>query len=666
MSNITKDIIVELRQENRYAVNSGNNTEINGDWNVEINQPIDIMEGDVVEISSVFVDDNATSLGLINVEEDVDGEIEAYQYLFDCQPSSNLFDTPIDAKAVRDYVGGAAPNAQPIGNHPDGRHYFLSEITNTQAGGGQNIFKCNSLNLQFDSYIATKKSVDIYFVYEFPKGNKREVSLILKKDKLAKIQADAVITLNALNLKQLIVTDGKDSGNPSNFSFPFLFASNKTGAQGADNYKSQSPANDETETKITLKTSSKEDSRHMKDSGVLGLGLPAYTETAPTQGWELVTEPRTLSLVTRTVPFSIKAGKYDPSVLAQKINQQIVNVGDPSNSNIIDGDKYSETKFLTTTKQIFDDGSGVAGSQPPFFIREDGKALTNYSQDQSTAANQFWVGASNFGVSYAGNGRFEFKNLHQSRYAVPPGGGAVSQVVTVEQIPNETNTYLANKCGGIVFKDLRPNTFWFGDESIMGFSKSCCAHSVNATLPFQMTDPGSATPNNVVGEFFANGAIENGVNTTCDLNTLDVLVNKDAPVAGSTNAEARAYYDKPGASIVGQQNSVIQQIAIFGHDVMDGTVQDNAYYKIEIDCGINSELRGANQQSNKVQGIIGRFYQGATYTQAVGGEGSIPYVHKGPPIKLSHFGCRVLMPDGTTVAPLGPDNTIFLSVTKPK
>ena len=60
MSNITKDIIVELRQINKYAINAGSDTQQNGDWNVEINKPIDIEEGDIVSVNSVFVDDNST------------------------------------------------------------------------------------------------------------------------------------------------------------------------------------------------------------------------------------------------------------------------------------------------------------------------------------------------------------------------------------------------------------------------------------------------------------------------------------------------------------------------------------------------------------------------------------------------------------------------------
>ena len=661
MSNITKDIIVELRQINKYAINAGSDAQQNGDWNVEINKPIDIEEGDIVSVNSVFVDDNSTGLGLINVEEDVSGAIEVYQYFFDCQPSSNLFDSPETALGIRSYVSD--PSVHPLGNHPDGHHYFLSELTKTQADGGQNIFLCSQLALRFDAYQASKKSVFVKFEYEYPKNTVKTIGLTLKKDALKEIQQDAIIILDQNNLTRLLVSDGNKNSNPANFKFPFMFASNKTGAEGGDNYVAQSPALDETETKIRLDTAAKSDRIAMRNSGVLAIGLPTYNSANPTEGWELVTEPRTLSLRTRTATFDIKKGKYDPSVLAQQINQQIVSVGAVNNNSQILGDLYDPNKILTTTKEIFDEGSGVNTSQHPYFIREDGAIISQFTADQSSAQDVFWVGASNFGVEYAGNGRFEFKNLHQSRYTSAP----VSQVVTVESIPNTTVTYLANKCGGVVFKDLRPNNFWIGDESVMGFSPSILAHSETGVLPFTVKDPGSVTARNVQAEFFGSQQLQTGVNITGDLNTLDVLVNKEAPIAGETKANAKAYYDKPGASIVGQQNAIVQQIGIFGRDIMEGSVQANAYYKIEIDMpGVNVDLRGADLSSNKIQAIIGRFYAGATFTQAVGGEGSIPYIHKGPPLKLSHFGCRILMPDGKTVAPLGPDNTIFISVTKPK
>ena len=127
MENITEDITIELRQENRYVKPGGADPDKNGDFNVEINKPVDIEEGDVVEVSSVFVDDNSTALGLINVEEDVEGSIEAYQYLYDVQPStfaSSSHQTAVDIRAYLPTAGGA--NTQ----HPDGKHYFLSKYYN--------------------------------------------------------------------------------------------------------------------------------------------------------------------------------------------------------------------------------------------------------------------------------------------------------------------------------------------------------------------------------------------------------------------------------------------------------------------------------------------------------------------------------------------------------
>ena len=698
MDNITKEIKIELRQKNRYTSNAGIGSvdqtgqiqHQNGDYSVEINEPIDIEEGDIVQVTEVFVDDNSTGLGLINIEEDITGALEAYQYFYDVQPSSHYSSDGATKSClnIRGYQPTVAGVSNPAVQHPDGKHYFLSEITKTSSGGGagtaQNIFLCSELNLTFDRYVATAKSVDVYFQYEMPLGTQKIVGLTLKKDALAKIQADAVITLNQDNLPLLLVTDGKTSGNPQHFKFPFLFASNKTGVAGGDNYLSESPANDESATKIKLNTTGthgKDHTRDMKKSGVLGLSLPAYTQQNPVNGWELVTEPKVMSLVSRTVNFFIPKGKYDPDVLAQRINQQIVGVGNNLDNNYItqntddpQSQVYDSNSFLTTTVNIFNSGSGLEAERSPYFIREDGAQISQYIEAPTFSAN-YWVGASNFGVTYAGAGRFVFSNLHQSIYTTT--GSTSNKVVRVEEmpsIPGREQFYLANKCGGIVLKDLRPNGFWFGDESIMGFSKTILATPSTKKLAFDIPDPtGHVVPpapgagsQSCQAEFFEAGQIIEGVNSTCDLNSLDVLVSKTANELNTAFSNATPFYDRPGLSPAGVNSAVSQFIGIYGHDVMNTEAQSNAYYKIEISMdGVTSDLRGADQGSNRIQAIIGRYYSGATFTQSVGGEGSIPYVHKGPPQKLSHFGVRVLMPDGS-LANLADDNTVFLTITKKK
>lgn len=677
MENITENIIVELRQQNRYATAGGPDQEKNGDYNVEINKPIDIVEGDVVEISSVFVDDNATSLGLINIEEDVSGSIECYQYFYDVQPSTFKSSSATTATDIRSYLPAGTAT-----KHPDGHHYFLSQVIQSQpANGGQagaHTFLCSALDIKYDFYKATPPYdfIQIYFKWEYPLGTRKTCGLQLDQQKVNAITRDGLVKIDQSNLANLLYKKkGPGKANPSKFSFPFLFQSPKTGLPGADNYQSESPVFDAVNG--ALIQADFDDDKHafpMEAAGVSIVSLPPYTQALPTAGWELVTEPRALSLAIRTATFNIPSGKYDPDVLAQTINQQIVGVGDPADNNSIVGTAYDSNNILTTTDRIYAEGSGITANTPPYFVREDGEAVSQYVQDQTDPINTYWVGASNFGVAYSGAGRFEFSNLHQTRYSTGAGGN--SKVVTVEEEPNQgggnpKKFHLANKSGGIVFKDLKPHTFWFGQGSAMGFSQDILCKPKTAKLPFNLSDPvphGSpaGATFSCQAEFFDAGSIQEGINTTCDLNSLNVLINK-VGYESSEPADGAAYYDKPGSSVSGTENAIIQTIGIFGFDVMEGAAQANAYYKVEIDMpGIRSDVRGANQQSGKIQGIIGRFYQGATFTQAVGGEGSIPYIHKGPPIKLSHFGVRILMPDGVTVAPLAADNTVFLSITKRK
>ena len=63
-------------------------------------------------------------------------------------------------------------------------------------------------------------------------------------------------------------------------------------------------------------------------------------------------------------------------------------------------------------------------------------------------------------------------------------------------------------------------------------------------------------------------------------------------------------------------------------------------------------------------GIVSRFYQQDSFTSSIDGEGSFTYIHKGDPIQISNFGCRILNPNHSLAEGLKPNNSIFLQVNR--
>ena len=76
-----------------------------------------------------------------------------------------------------------------------------------------------------------------------------------------------------------------------------------------------------------------------------------------------------------------------------------------------------------------------------------------------------------------------------------------------------------------------------------------------------------------------------------------------------------------------------------------------------------TELITIDNTKDNVVAIVSRYYEADSFTSA-GSEASVVYTHKGAPLLLSSFKCRILTPEKILAKNIGPDNTIFLEVVK--
>ena len=616
---ITKNVVVELREKNSNQKTYGSGAILadgsspNGDYSVSLPREVDLEEGDVVSVQSVFLDDDGENDNAIVLDSDTPITMSGYLYHQDNNTSQTEDNTTSDGRVGGQTLGDArtyhpafqqADPAQRV--HPDGQLYFLASIDDAVANGQS----CNQFSVQINMLLNKGSPVPVFFKYVNSAGQ----------------------TIN----NELMRKANTKAADP--FTFPFDFQ------QGSLQF-------DVTE----------QSAKDMARGGVLypaGLTIDSDPQAAGHK----------CSLIKKSVSFTLKSGSYKPEHIAQLVTDQIVKL---SSTGFITGQspqRFTNNEFFTTSldlKEIGDKADGTRNGIIPFFIRTDGARALQFDDTDigGGVRRNYWCGASNFGLSYDGI-RFAFTNLHNSIYHKN------TPVVVGTKVGNRNDQeqYLANKVGGICFSQLEPADFWF---TKLGFRRDMLVHPKKVTCAWVLPNGHPGQTQNPVGNVAFTAAadaddidnrIVEGVHTTGDLNDIDALVVKnDTPDAARGNGA----YDIPGDNGLGGVNTTVMHAISILAGELNQIESGRAYYQVEIDMNIPSEKLGSDEFNNKIQAIVGRYYSSENGTQAVGGEGAIVYTHKGAPIKLNQFRVRILDPDGS-LASLGDDNTVFLQITKAK
>ncbi len=342
-----------------------------------------------------------------------------------------------------------------------------------------------------------------------------------------------------------------------------------------------------------------------------------------------------------TFDFVIPQGAYDPDELARIITDKC-SVLRTDGSQL--DDYPMRTPFLTSNRQFAIEFSQDSGDT--YYVSEDGEDFFRYT-DPNT--NDFLSGTSQFGLKYdEGQDKYQFEILNNPFYV----NGAPS-LSSVQIGGGGSNPYfLINKNCGIAFTQMSPPNVWFKK---MGFNPSICVSSSSHIKSFGTLVLNQNLP-------IIKGAVA-GVSTTGTYKGLDTAVYKTGgtPSGGVQNAHGqRTYTSAMLASTPTQSNN---QIIIYAESQTQQLKYDYAYYMIEIDLGYNQELLSNTYQNNKIQSVIGRFYSKDSFTNAYN-EGSIPYIHRGKPIKITGAKVRILNDDGVPADDIGDNNTIFLEIVK--
>jgi hypothetical protein len=247
------------------------------------------------------------------------------------------------------------------------------------------------------------------------------------------------------------------------------------------------------------------------------------------------------------------------------------------------------------------------------------------------------------------------------------------------------NNHFQTDMGGVLIQNLEPASFWEG----LGFNLS----SLVVNPSFDLEDTKNLTGNNIdydnnlnptpmTNNFFETTTpppntvlpsfnLEIGKNYTGNfvdlasfrnLGSIDRYINDKEDYNGTITTDA---FDATTPLIVGWGvNNYIQTTTdtfkIEADNRVVGGDLDSAYYFVEVNLQQNKLLDSNGGEKRTIAGIINRYYSVSSYTST---EGGFSYIHRGEPMVINTLHVRILMPDGSQVQRLGPDNSVFLKLT---
>lgn len=358
-------------------------------------------------------------------------------------------------------------------------------------------------------------------------------------------------------------------------------------------------------------------------------------------GGEIFVEPRQ-----ETATVNLEQGAYSPVDLCNSINTQLTRFSKASGStDLLYGNPFlkPETKYFSSTTA----NTVAVGGQ-------DGVNVLTINPDASGSLTKYLqlVGANQVELTYLDSvQKFAWNQLHTS-YLDDNG----TPVVFYDATTGETR----DAYSGISWTFLgakRDDTgedfdFWTG---LMGFDLQALYPSFTFKV-FENEPWESGGAKSVLVCNYSDG-FKQGQQFTAGLNTIGALVpsSKDTITASGGFAFPLASNTTNPTNgkniIIEASNSVLGSTSTFG------------YFLIEVNAKFGGNFVMKNQNKNNIRAIVGRFYEVNSYTSGSEAD-SLIYTHKGNPVFLESFACRILDSDKNVAPNLGDDNTIFLQVVK--
>ena len=612
---MSETTILELRQKNSTDI------ERNGIYTTNLETPIQIEEGDQVNVKAIYLDTSESSAGLISLEDpvDIDMEIALYiqNYNYDQKYTTNITNTQ---EELRQYPNLTTPSGRTPADRGDNAIWWLAQHQENNSDLIWGVLKCKLILLPGVTEI---KKITIQFKY-LPTGAGGVPTIFplnLPNTKQDKFPPDLFAAgIGAVEWEQYeeILDRGDTIFNLQRFPLKFTIPSGDyTPGELADI--------------MTIEMSNIEKLGNVDD---LYDNKAATTPSTKTQ-WPAM-NPFLTTILKNDRDLQLLAAEE-----AVSLGQAFVNATDyKTTTGDLSGTFYMSYN-ITGMKGEFDIGGG---------------GTFNPSLDKYIGGNQVGL------IFNQSTNKLEF-NLHFPIYVNPSAVGNNDAVpgVLYNAIENDAPEFIAVptqmplRYSGAAFTKLEPADFW---ERKLGFENFCIAEVHNAKCHYPTAGDNIPNQNN---SFTIQAA--DGVNITGAFPSLDVGVIKSGT----------KYSTPPTADIETDSVTSISNPAIWSINstkTFNNSVAAEGYFLVDVSPNFNQNLiggAGSGQNSKSTQSIVNRYYTQNSFTSDQGA-GSINYTHTGAPEMLSNFQVRVLNPDRSAVDPtiLQDKNTVFVEVIKPK
>lgn len=382
--------------------------------------------------------------------------------------------------------------------------------------------------------------------------------------------------------------------------------------------------------------------------------------------------------VTQKINIPIKAGNYQPSILAETINLELNKLNNKLNS------RFNTTPPLTKNPPLFNDEPSIydgvrVGQNADFYEASPNPAngINEYyhmvSEDDSnvilkianvvdgvnnTVTNELMSGSQTFQFIFDEvTQTFKIENLHNPYYVTVGSGDNSSSAIGVNMMDFDVlNTgrimTLNSKRGDFKIIGLTTNektgNFWYDK---LGLNENVISTITTKLKDYQYITGELNVPN-----------FNNNFNSDLGSKRTDALITNQVKLQNSQFSPNYISYNGDGATPSPLLLPTEDTISIFGEKTLNDIIVNDAYFKVIINGSQFSNKLYDEEGIKLISAIVGKYYSGESYTNGFSSDG-ITYTHRGAPITLSNFNINILS-SKNEIPIIGSDNTLIIQVNK--
>ncbi len=384
-----------------------------------------------------------------------------------------------------------------------------------------------------------------------------------------------------------------------------------------------------------------------------------------------------LEPVIQKINIPIKAGNYQPSILAETINLELNTLNNKLYS------RFNPSVPLSKNPPLFKDDPSIydgvrVGQSNDFYEASPNvsNGINDYyhmvSEDDSnvilkvgnvvdgvnnTVTNELMSGSQTFQFIFDEiTQTFKIQNLHNPYYTTVGTGANASTTIGINMMDfNVLNTgrimTLNSKRGDFkivgLTTDEKVGNFWYDK---LGLNEN-----VISTITSNLKNYEGNTGQLYVPNFHNDFEADLGTKRT------DALITNQVKLENTQfNPNYIAYNGDgtPSPLLLPTTDT----ISIFGEKTLTDLIVDDAYFKVLINGKQFSNKLFNTDGVQLISAIVGKYYSGASYTNGFSSDG-ITYTHKGTPITISNFDINILSSDNSP-PDIGNDNSIIIQINK--